>query len=77
MRRTYCTVPQCLYSEANPLIPLLAVHNIQSINVCTMQLSSTQPMGYTGFTEPQCLYITAKIYSLYEPYGQYRASGPV
>jgi len=36
--RTICTEPQCLYSTAIPLLPLLAVRSVQSLNACTVQL---------------------------------------
>ena len=32
--RTACTEPQCLYSTAIPLLPLLAVRPVQSLNAC-------------------------------------------
>jgi len=38
MGRTACTEHQCLYSRAKPLLPLWAVHPVQSLSVCTVQL---------------------------------------
>ena len=35
MGRTACTDPQCLYSTAIPLLPLLAVRPVQSLSTCT------------------------------------------
>ena len=35
MDRTACTEPQCLYSTAIPLLPLLAVRPVQSLSACT------------------------------------------
>jgi hypothetical protein len=48
MGRTACTEPQCLYSRAIPLLHLLAVRPLQSLNVCTVELylySSYWPYG--------------------------------
>jgi len=56
MGRTAYTEPQCLYSTAIPLLPLLAVRPVQSLSACTVELY---------------------LYSLYWPYGLYRASVPV
>ena len=36
--RTASTEPQCLYSTAIPLLPLLAVRPLQSLSACTVQL---------------------------------------
>jgi len=36
MGRTACTEPQCLYSRAIPLFPLLAVRPVQSHSTCTV-----------------------------------------
>jgi len=33
---TVCTEPQCLYSRAIPLLPLLAVRPVQSLSACTV-----------------------------------------
>jgi len=33
-----CTVPQCLYSTAKPLLPLWAVLPVQTLSDCTVQL---------------------------------------
>jgi len=57
--RTACTEPQCQYSIARPLLPLLAVRTVQSLSACTVQLYLYSPMGHTACTEPQCLYSTA------------------
>jgi len=55
--RTACTQPQCLYSIAIPLLPLLAVRTVQSLSACTQKsYTSTSPIGRTVCTEPQCLY---------------------
>jgi hypothetical protein len=50
MGRTACTEPQCLYSTAIPLLPLLAVQPVQSLSACTVQLHLYSPYG------PYCLY---------------------
>ena len=50
MGRTSCTEPQCLYSTAIPLLPLLAVQPVQNFSVCTVQLNLYSPYG------PYCLY---------------------
>jgi len=50
MGRTACTEPQCLYSTAIPLLPLVPVQ---------YSYNSTPHMYRTAFTEPQCLYSTA------------------
>ena len=34
MGRTVCTEPQCLYSRAVPLLPLLAVRPVQNLSAC-------------------------------------------
>jgi len=36
--RTACTKPQCLYSTAIPLLPLLTVRPVHSLSACTVQL---------------------------------------
>jgi len=77
MGRKACTEPQCLYSRAIPLLPLWAVRPVQSLSACTVQLTSTPPMGCTACTEPQCLYSRAIPLLPYGPYGLYRASVPV
>ena len=59
MGRTACTEPQCLYSTAIPLLPLLAVRPVQSLSACTVQLYLYSPIGRTACTEPQCLYSRA------------------
>jgi hypothetical protein len=38
MDRTACTEPQCMYSTAQPLLPLWAVLPVQSLSECTIQL---------------------------------------
>jgi len=38
MGHTASTEPQCLYSTAIPLLPLLAVRPVQSLSACTVQL---------------------------------------
>jgi len=43
-----CTEPQCLYSIAIPLLPLLAVRPIQSLSACTVQLYLYSPHGPYG-----------------------------
>jgi len=43
MGRTACTEPQCLYSTAIPLFPLLAVRPVQSLSACTVQLYLYSP----------------------------------
>jgi len=37
------TEPQCLYSTAIPLLPLLAVQPVQSLSACTVQLYLYSP----------------------------------
>ena len=59
MSRTVYTEPQCLYSTAIPLLPLWAVHPVQSLSACTVQLYLYSPYGRTACTEPQCLYSRA------------------
>ena len=66
MGRTVCTEPQCLYKGAPlplpiPLLPLRTVRPVQSLSACTTVH----------------LYLYLYLYSLYGPYGQYRASLPV
>jgi len=41
--RTACTEPQCLYSIAIPLLPLLAVRPVQSLSACTVELYRYSP----------------------------------
>ena len=41
--RTTCTEPQCLYSIAIPLLPLLAVRPVQSLSACTVGLYLYSP----------------------------------
>ena len=77
MGRTACTEPQCLYSTAIPLLPLLAVQPVQRLSACTVELYLYSPMGRTACTEPQCLYSTANPLLPYGPYSLYRASVPV
>jgi len=43
MGRTACTEPQCLYSTAIPLLPLLAVQPVQSLSACTVELYLYSP----------------------------------
>jgi len=44
--RTACTEPQCLYSTAIPLLPLLAVRPVQSLSACTrLHLYLTFPLN--------------------------------
>ena len=51
MGRTACTEPQCLYSTAIPLLPLWAVHPLQSLSACTVELCLYSPYGlYTLYT---------------------------
>jgi len=38
MGRPACTEPQCLYSTAIPLLPLMAVRHVQSHSTCTVEL---------------------------------------
>jgi len=38
INRTASTEPQCLYSTAIPLLPLLAVQPLQSLSACTVEL---------------------------------------
>ena len=45
MGRTACTEPQCLYSTAIPLLPLLAALIVQSLSACTVQLYLYSPYG--------------------------------
>jgi len=59
MSRTTFTEPQCLYSTAIPLLPLLAVQPVQGLSAVQQSYNSTPPMSRTAFTEPQCLYSTA------------------
>jgi len=48
MGRTVCTEPQCLYSIAIPLLPLLAVRPVQSLSACKVQLYLYSPYGSYG-----------------------------
>jgi hypothetical protein len=48
--RKACTEPQCLYSIAIPLLPLLAVRSVQSLSACTVK-----PYLYSPY-EPYRLY---------------------
>jgi len=57
--RTACTEPQCLCSTAIPLLTLLAVPPVQSLNACTVDLYFYSPYWPTACTEPQCLYSRA------------------
>jgi len=41
--RTACTEPQCLYSTAIPLLPLLAVRPVHSLSACTVELYLYSP----------------------------------
>jgi len=43
MGRTACTEPQCLYSAAITLLPVLAVRTLQSLSACTVQLYLYSP----------------------------------
>ena len=43
MCRTACTEPQCLYSRAIPLLPLLAVRPVQNLSACTVELYLYSP----------------------------------
>jgi len=45
---TACTEPQCLYSIAIPLLPLLAVRPVQNLSACTVQLYLYSPYGPYG-----------------------------
>jgi len=77
-----CTLPLPI-----PLLPLWAVRPVQSLRACTrvhfnFTYTSTPSMGRTACTEPQrlyngALYVYLYLYSLYGPYGLYRASVPV
>ena len=80
MGRTACTEPQCLYkgvlylylwswkSRAIPLLPLWAVRPVQSLSACT-RMHITFTFGHER--------VELYLYSLYGPYGLYRASVPV
>ena len=48
MGRINFTEPQCLYSRAIPLLPLLAVRPLQSLSACTVQLYLYFPYGPYG-----------------------------
>jgi hypothetical protein len=48
MVRTACIEPQCLYSRAIPLLPLLAVRPVQSLSACTVELYLYSPYGPYG-----------------------------
>ena len=43
MGRTACTEPQCLYSRAIPLLPLLVLRSVQSLSACTVELYLYSP----------------------------------
>ena len=43
MDHTACTEPQCLYSRAIPLLPLLAVRPVQSLSACAVELYLYSP----------------------------------
>jgi len=47
MGHTACTEPQCLYSTAIPLLPLLFVRPVKSFSACRVQLNLYSPMGRT------------------------------
>ena len=80
-------VPWSRKSRAIPVLPLRAVRPVQSLSACTtvhftFTYTSNPPMDRNACTEPQCLYNGALylylyLYSLYGPYGLYRASAPV
>jgi len=55
MDRTQFTVPQCVYSTAVHILPLLAVLNQDIIIACTVHLYIYTPKVRTGFKEPRCL----------------------
>jgi len=84
---TSVLVQGCTLSLPIPLLPLWAVRPVQSFSTCTrvhftFTYTSTPSIGRTACTEPQCLYKVALylylyLYSLYRPYGLYRASVPV
>ena len=44
MGRKAYTEPQCLYSTAISLLPLLAVRPVQSLSACTVQLYLYSPL---------------------------------
>ena len=46
--RTVCTEPQCLYSTAIPLLPLLAVRSVQNLSAGTVELYLYSPYGPYG-----------------------------
>jgi len=48
MGRKACTQPQCLYSTAIPLLPLLAVRPVQSLSACRVELYPYTPYGPYG-----------------------------
>ena len=53
--RTACTEPQCLYSTAILLLPLLAVQPVQNLSACRVQLylySPYWPYGLYGASVP-------------------------
>jgi len=92
MGRRACTEPQCLYIGTLYLYLYLyspywpyglyrASVPVQWYNF-TLTYTSTPPMGRRACKEPQCLYngtlyLYLYLYSLYGPYGLYRASVPV
>ena len=72
MGRTACTEPQCLYSTAIPLLPLLAILPVQSLSACTVQLYlySYWPYGlYRASVPVQCSYTST-------PIGRTACTGP-
>ena len=64
--RTTCTGPQCLYSRAIPLLPLLAVRPVQILSACTVELylyspywpyglyRTSVPVQYSYTSTPMC-----------------------
>ena len=80
-------VQRCTLPLPIPLLPLQAVRAVHNLSACTrvhfiFTYTSTPPMGRTACTELQylykgALYLYLYLYSLYRPYGLYRASVPV
>jgi len=80
-------VQRCTSNLPIPLFPLWTVRPVQSLSACTtvqynFTYTSTPPMDRTASTGTQCLsngalYLYLYLYSLYGPYGLYRASVPV
>ena len=62
---TACTEPQCLYSTAIPLLPLLAIRPVQSLSVCTVQLYLYSPYGSYGLYRASVSYKGALHLHLY------------